>query len=65
MIALSEVLALFEKHERNRRWFEGSYQRLVEKYERARYVVEIITVHPVGREQVEARVKSKRWVRVG
>lgn len=33
MIALSEVLALFEEHERNRRWFEGSYQRLVEKYD--------------------------------
>lgn len=33
MIALSEVLALFEEHERNRRWFEESYQRLVEKYD--------------------------------
>ena len=33
MIALSEVLALFEEHERNRKWFEESYQRLVEKYD--------------------------------
>jgi len=30
---LSEVLALFEEHERNRKWFEESYQRLVEKYD--------------------------------
>ena len=27
-------------------------------------VVEIITVHPIGRGQVETRVKSKRWVHV-
>lgn len=30
---MSEVLALFEEHERNRIWFEESYQRLVEKYD--------------------------------
>jgi hypothetical protein len=30
---LSEFLALFEEHERNRRWFEESYQRLVERYD--------------------------------
>jgi len=28
-------------------------------------VVEIITVHPIGREQVEARVRSERWVHAG
>ena len=33
VIALREVLALFEEHERNSRWFEESYQRLVEKYD--------------------------------
>ncbi|MEM4310925.1 MAG: DUF5678 domain-containing protein [Nitrososphaerales archaeon] len=30
---MSEVLALFEEHERNSRWFEESYKRLVEKYD--------------------------------
>jgi len=33
VIALSKVLALFDEHERNRKWFEESYQRLVEKYD--------------------------------
>jgi hypothetical protein len=33
VIALSEFSALFEEHERNREWFEESYERLVEKYD--------------------------------
>jgi len=33
VIALSEVSALFEEHERNSRWFEENYERLVEKYD--------------------------------
>ncbi|MGQ9514733.1 MAG: hypothetical protein ACUVTL_06765 [Thermoproteota archaeon] len=31
--ALSEVLAPFEGHERNRTWLEENYQQLVEKYD--------------------------------
>ena len=31
---LSEYLALFEVHEKNRKWFEGSYATLVDKYDR-------------------------------
>jgi len=33
VIALSEVSALFEEHERNSRWFEENYEHLVEKYD--------------------------------
>jgi hypothetical protein len=30
---LSEILALFEEHERNSEWFKRNYQNLVEKYD--------------------------------
>jgi len=44
--------------------YAGKRRLIMVAYDTKDDVVEIITVHPVGREQVEARVKSWRWVYV-
>jgi hypothetical protein len=44
--------------------YGGKRRLIMVAYDTKNDVVEIITVHPIGRGQVEARVKSKRWSHV-
>jgi len=44
--------------------YGGKRRLIMVAYDIKNDVVEIITVHPIGRGQVETRVKSKRWVHV-
>lgn len=45
--------------------YAGKRRLIMVAYDIKDDVIEIITFHPIGRGQVEARVKSKRWVDVG
>ena len=45
--------------------YAGKRRLIMVAYDIKDDVVEIISVHPIGGKQVEARINSGRWVRVG
>ena len=45
--------------------YSGKRRLIMVAYDIKDDVVEIITVHPIGGRQVEARINSGRWIRVG
>jgi len=45
--------------------YAGKRRLIMVAYDIKDDIVEIITVHPIGGRQVEARINSGRWVRVG
>ena len=45
--------------------YAGKKRLIIAVYDVKDDVVEIVTVHPIGRRQMESRINSGRWIHVG